>query len=212
MSTKAHTTIFAILCVSTVASSYGDEPFGLRRDQLGMSLSSFKSSHKIPGSEPDRPVCSDRSKGIEIDWLLKDSWFDRAGLVNCSDAWPGDFSRGDAPTVAGVKTTLLIYEFVDEELYQIIGSLPHDEFSTVADALVSKYGKPSERLEGTVKNGFGASFNNALLIWRNSVSSIKLIERGTKIDKTILIYSHNTLAEIAERRKKTFKPNMANDL
>lgn len=127
---------------STAAELEDDEEvFDLKGNKLGMSLADFKAKHarRVPGLDQPLPWCSDEAPGTRIPDLFAEPWHVEAGIVHARTEHP---SENAAPTIAGVEMQLLLYQFIDGQLFQITGFFPNEGYHLVAEALSSKFGKP----------------------------------------------------------------------
>lgn len=168
------------------------QPYDLKGDHLGMHLNEFKRKHHrvIQGHNETAPWCSDTRPGEEMESLLSKTYYAEAGLINCRLDFPFERIQGNPPpTVAGVETQLLIYEFVDQQLFRIIALYSNDDFDTVCEALLAKYGTPTQEED--------AKF----FLWSNGVSTIAFKKGRLKRDQATLFFIHDQLADLAESRR-----------
>jgi hypothetical protein len=165
------------------------QPYELKGDQLGMTLAEFKQKYarSVEGSPQRLPLCSDEAWGADRAALHVEPWHRAAGIVNARLDLPAE---DDSPTVAGVKTELVLYHFVDGRLYRISAFFPTDLFHVVSDALLKKYGQPTHETKEPRQ-----------LVWDNRVSSI-VLSRGTvhPPEASTLRFIHKQLAQIADSR------------
>ena len=174
-----------------------EQLYELKGDQLGMSLADFqiKHSRRISGQPISLPWCSDSMPDHKIPELLVEDWHTKAGIVHGRLDLP---LENNSPTIAGVKTDLLLYQFVDGQLFRITAFFDTDSFHIIRDSIIKKYGPPksetSEPREFT---------------WGNRRSSIKLT-RGTIRPKaaSLLHFMHDNLLEKANLRQ----PSREDDL
>jgi hypothetical protein len=179
-----------------------NEPFDLKGDRLGMSLKEFKAKYtrKVEGHNESAPFSSETRPRQELPTLLAESWHTDAGIVNCSITFPFEAFRGNAPTIADVKTELLVHHFVDGKLYRITAWLPHDGYLKVKMGLIAKEGDPDREETSTYQNSFGATFTGESLTWTNAVSTITLTERFGRLDTSALVFEHRELAAMVHSR------------
>jgi hypothetical protein len=92
--------------------------------------------------------------------------------------------------LAGVKTDLLLYQFVDGKLFRISAFFPTDLFHVVSDAVIQKFGPPAYDTKQPRELG-----------WENLVSRI-VLTRGTVHPRTpsMLHLIHKELVELADSR------------
>lgn len=168
-----------------------DEPYELKGDRLGMSLAEFKQKYARFTSDgrQDLPICSDQSFGGRAD-LHSQAWHRPAGIVHARVDLP---EEENSPTVAGVKTDLLLYHFVDEKLFRISAFFPTDEFHLVSEAVAQKYGPASHETKQPRE-----------LVWENPLSLI-VLSRGTVHPRTAsaMHVIHKELMAAAESRTPT---------
>ncbi len=123
-------------------SSEASQPFQLKGDSLGMSLTDFKNKYASRIGDDELPLCSDIQQASTNSSLLTEEWHASAGIVHARIDLPHD---NNSPSVAGVTTDLLLYQFVDEQLFRISAFLNTDSFHIVCDALTKKYGAPTSQ-------------------------------------------------------------------
>jgi predicted Zn finger-like uncharacterized protein len=173
----------------TAAVSPEDQPYELKGDRLGMSLEEFKKRYarSVEGSPQRLPLCSDEAWGANRATLHVQPWHRSAGIVHARVDLPAE---NDSPTIAGVKTELVLYHFVDGRLYRISAFLPTDLFHQVNESLVAKYGPPAHETKEPRQ-----------LVWENRVSSI-VLSRGTvhPPEASTLHFIHKELAQAADSR------------
>ena len=171
--------------------------FELKGDPLGMTLAEFKRKHarKLGGIGVSLPWCSSDSPGQFIPALQAEPWHAECDIVHARLDLPAE---NNSPTVAGVKTELLLYQFIDERLFRMTAFFDTDSFHVVREAVTEKHGKPTEE-----------SLDPMMFLWDNGVSSIHLIRGAIRPKKpSRLIYMHNQLEKQAEQRV----PNVSTDL
>jgi hypothetical protein len=169
-------------------SAMQDDAYELKGDRLGMSLEEFKEKYArfTADGRQDLPLCSDQSFGARAD-LHAEAWHRPAGIVHARIDRP---EEENSPTVAGVKTDLLLYQFVDGQLYRISAFFATDMFHVVSEALIQKYNLPSREIQQPRE-----------LIWENP-SSLIILARGTVHPRTasIMHLVHKELLATAESR------------
>jgi hypothetical protein len=193
------------------------EPYELKGNRLGMSLSDFKTRyfHVPTGDTRPGPFCSDaypdgfsrRTKlhdTAALDAVKADT---AAGLVTCKIFFPYEEMEGPKSTVANVPVVLL-FDFVDGKLYRIGASFRQEVFDRVRAAFTEKYGEPNLAETKTYQNAFGATFAGQIILWSNGLSSIQLTERGIDLNTSTLTFLHTSLAKEAEARKPKPKPDL----
>ena len=148
-----------------------NEPFELKGDPLGMSLADFKQKYArfAHDGRQDLPICSDMPGYIGKAELHSEAWHRRAGIIHARIDHP---LEDNSPTVAGVKTDLLLYQFMDRKLFRISALFATDLFHVVSEAVLQKYGPPSHETKHPRE-----------LIWENNVSRI-ILTRGTVHPRT----------------------------
>jgi hypothetical protein len=175
------------------SESQNSELYELKGDRLGMSLHDFKRKYYriVPGHDKSAPFSSDHRPNSEISTLLAEEWHTAANVVHCSIEFPFERTAGMAgPTVAGIEADLLLYKFVDDQLFQISAYFDTRNFEFVRQAVREKYGKPDYHDTKPIH-----------LAWTNGLSRINLI-RGRISPKEWSMYhlSHDKLLEIVQER------------
>lgn len=173
---------------SSLSLSADDMLFELKGDRLGMTLEDFKNKYNRTGEGAQRlPICSDTAWGANKAALQSDPWHHQANIVNARIDLPAE---DNSPTVAGVKTELLLYQFVDGKLFRIAASVPTDQFHVISDAVIKKYGPPARE-----------SQKPRQLHWDKPMATLSLT-RGTvhPREASTLELIHNQLAQLAASR------------
>ena len=81
-------------------------------------------------------------------------------------------------------------------------------FSQISLAYITKYGEPTEKIDGVVQNRMGAEFSNKKYTWKNSDGFITLQERSKTVDKmSIKIISNSYLQSSAKDLEKNVQKN-----
>jgi hypothetical protein len=170
--------------------------YELKGDKLGMSLEEFKQKYARSGEGGTKlPLCSDTAWGANKATLKSEPWHRQANIITARIDLP---SEDNSPTVAGVKTELLLYEFVDGQLFRIAAFLPTDQFHIVSEAAIKKYGQPNRENQKPRQ-----------LYWENPLAVV-VLTRGNvhPREPSILELTHRQLAELATSRM----PSAATDI
>jgi hypothetical protein len=163
--------------------------YDVKGDRLGSSLDEFKAKYArtVEGSPQRLPICSDTAWGTNRAALHTELWHQQAGIVHARVDLPAE---DNSPTVAGVKTDLLLYKFIDGRLFEIAAFFPTDQFHLVSDAAVKKYGPVTSETQKPRQ-----------LIWENPLASV-VLTRGTvhPVEPSTLHVAHKQLAAVAASR------------
>lgn len=165
--------------------------YELKGDRLGMSLEEFKAKYARSGEGGQKlPLCSDTAWGANKAALHSEPWHRDAGIIHARIDLPAE---DNSPTVAGVKSELLLYQFIDGKLFRIVAYLPTDQFHVISDAALKKYG-PTTRQTSHPRQ----------LVWENPVASV-VLTRGSvhPREPSVLELVHKQLAEVAASRTPT---------
>lgn len=176
---------------SAAGTSPEEMLFQLKGDRLGMALDDFKKKYDRSGDGGQKlPICSDTAWGANKASLHSEPWHRDLGIVHARVDLP---TEENSPTVAGVKTDLLLYQFVDGKLFRIAAFLPTDQFHLVSEAAIKKYGPVTRETQKPRQ-----------LVWDNPLASI-LLTRGSvhPREASILELNHKQLAELAASRTPT---------
>jgi hypothetical protein len=162
-------------------------PLDFKGDRLGMTLPEFKARHARTVGKFVLPYASDFTPGQANTSLWSEAWHAAAGIVHARVDLP---SENNSPSVAGVKTELFIYQFVDGLLFRMTGLFDTEAFSLVRKGFTDKHGAPSKELQDPVE-----------LVWENGVLAIHLV-RGTMRPKrsSMIVYTHKELQATADQR------------
>ena len=164
-------------------------PYELKGDRLGMELEDFKQKYarSVEGTSAQLPRCSDTAWGANKAALHAEPWHKDAGIVYARVDLPAE---DNSPSVAGVKTNLLLYQFVDGKLFRISAFFPTDQFHVVSEAAVKKYGPITREIAKPRQ-----------LVWENDVAEIVLL-RGTLHPPvpSALHLIHKALVKVVESR------------
>jgi hypothetical protein len=171
--------------------SIEDLLYDIKGDRLSMSLEEFKQKYARSGEGGFKlPLCSDTAWGANKASLHAEPWHRQAGIVHARIDMPAE---DNSPTVAGVKTELLLYQFIDGKLFRVVAYLPTDQFHLVSEAAIKKYG-PATR----------ESQRPRQLIWDNPIASV-ILTRGSvhpRESSTMELF-YKQLAELAASRMPT---------
>jgi hypothetical protein len=176
---------------SALGQSAEEMLYELKGDRLGMTLDEFKEKYARSVGGQKLPLCSDTSWGANRASLHAEPWHTKAEIIHARIDLP---SEDNSPTVAGVKTELLLYQFVDGKLFRIAASFATDQFHVVSEAAVRKYGDPSNETNKPRRQ----------LVWENSIAWVSLT-RGTvhPREASVLELVHRQLHELAASRTPT---------
>jgi len=175
----------------TASVQLQDMLYELKGDRLGMSLDEFKQKYARQGEGNVKlPLCSDTAWGANKASLHSEPWHTQAGIIHARIDLP---SENNPPTVAGVKTELLLYQFLEGKLFRILAQLPTDQFHVISEAALKKYG-PTTRQTNQPRQ----------LIWDNPFASI-ILTRGQvhPREPSMLELVYKQLAEVAASRAPT---------
>ncbi len=165
-----------------------DQLYELKGDRLGISLEEFKGKYNRSGEGGQRlPICSDTAWGANKASLRSETWHQAAKIIHARIDLP---TEDNSPTVAGVKTELLLYHFIDGKLFRITAYLPTDQFHLVSEAAIKKYGPVTRE-----------NHRPRQLIWENPVASV-VLTRGSvhPREASVLELVHKQLDELAASR------------
>lgn len=165
--------------------------FELKGDRLGMSLDEFKEKYQRSGEGGVRlPLCSDTAWGANKASLHAEPWYVKENIINARIDLPAE---DNSPTVAGVKTELLLYQFIDGKLFRIAAKFPTDKFHLVSEAAIKKYGPVTRETQKPRQ-----------LIWENPLAWIAL-NRGSvhPPESSTIELVHRELGRLADSRTPT---------
>ena len=165
--------------------------FELKGDRLGMSLDEFKEKYERSGEGGVRlPLCSDTAWGANKASLRAEPWHLKENIVNARIDLPAE---DNPPTVAGVKTDQLLYQFIDGKLFRIAAMFPTDKFHLVNEAATQKYGPVTRETQKPRQ-----------LVWENPLAWVALT-RGLvhPPEPSVLELVHRELQRLADSRTPT---------
>lgn len=164
--------------------------FELKGDRLGMSLEDFKTKYarRSAASARELPWCSDQNPSIISPELFSQRWHHAAGIVHARIDDPQEMT---SPTIAGVPTDLLLYQFVDGKLFQITALFATEGFHLAHEALVEKYGPP-----------LSETHQPRQLVWWTMSATIELtFGRVRPREPSLLNFYHDALLRLARSRE-----------
>ncbi len=165
-----------------------EQLYELKGDRLGMSLEEFKQKYERSGEGGVRlPLCSDTAWGANKASLRSEPWHQKASIIHARVDMP---SEDNSPTVAGVKSELLLYQFVDGKLFRIAALLPTDKFHVISEAAIQKFGPVTRE-----------THKPRQLVWENPIAWVALT-RGTvhPPEPSVLELVHRQLQHEADAR------------
>lgn len=166
-----------------------DQPYDFKGDRLGIELAEFRARHarQVPGCSQPLPWCSDESSGQRIPELLAEPWHAAAGIVHARVELPFEPS----PTIAGVPTQRLLYQFVDKKLFRVSAVFENDHFPAVCEGMIAKHGPATSERQRPRQ-----------LVWENEVSTIVLTLGSIRPKKPSTLHiAHKQLSEVADSRQ-----------
>ena len=185
---SASSSVIGAVAAAAIAAASSDEPFELKGDRLGTSLEEFKGKYNRSGEGGQRlPLCSDTAWGANKASLRSEPWHQIAKIIHARIDLPAE---DNSPTIAGVKTELLLYHFIDSQLFRITAYLPTDQFHLVSEAAINKYGPVIRETQRPRQ-----------LFWENAASSV-ILTRGSvhPREPSVLELVHKQLDELASKR------------
>jgi len=174
-----------------------DQLYELKGDQLGMTLDEFKSKYaRQVGNLPHpMPWCSDSAPGRVLADLYTETWHAQAGIVHGRIDLP---SESDSPTIGGVETERILYQFVDGQLFRITAFFDTEQFHVIRECIIKKYGQIQQETNRPTE-----------LTWGNRRSTIKLIRGNVRPKRaSMLHFIYDELMQVANQKK----PNQEDDL
>lgn len=109
----------------------------------------------------------------------------------------------DDVNVAGASPGTYWFHDLDGKIESINVTFSKNGFLTVRDALIIKYGEPTERKIEEWKNRAGATFQSQALTWTRPDGEIRISQLGGRIDESRLtMYSPKYKANLLEQAKK----------
>lgn len=205
--------------------------FDFKGVPLGISLEDFRARPHPDGTPNTTVACTGEKVRIigrsaftasETDVYNTDE--KSAGVVKC--VWVNSVddptrysSKGSVVSLAlassGYGARYYSFSFVPDpsdgslRLYKIMAESNRNAFSSVVDALTSKYGKPTISTD-EVQNKMGASFTQTTALWSNANQSLLAQDRFAKIDDMVIIVTDERLGKPvkdAEAARKAAQPN-----
>jgi len=182
--------------------SLSAEPFSLKNDTLGMSLSEFQNKYKraVPTHNQSAPYCTGEFTEI-AKAMSEEIWHFNAGIIHCTTHFGFEYARKLGPSIVNEKVKSLTHHFVDNKLFKITALLNHNSFHVVHLALSEKYGNPNDASRTTYTNSIGVKVSGLTSVWVNKDSKITITERYGMIDTSKLEYEHKSLSELVASRK-----------
>lgn len=191
------------LCVNERAAA--QEPYDLRGIQLGMTLEALRAlPYPDPGEYPVKLICGEDPEVQENFEDFQDVWplsDDKAsGIQLCRYYVFAHIWREEELDVATIGSEV-IFQVVREapdssvfRLYSITVVTDIENWNTLYEGYLGKYGDPTQRSDEPIQNNTGATFDNTELVWDNGVSTLTLVKRFDRIDATYVFYEHTALS------------------
>jgi hypothetical protein len=110
-------------------------------------------------------------------------------------------------TVAGVPISFMSFRFHDEKLGLIALTTPSAEFDKVAEAFITRYGKPTKDEKSPFTTKGGQTYENHEMQWLSSAGIIRLKRLSGHIDRSSVMYispeaARTFGADVEQARKK----------
>jgi hypothetical protein len=167
-----------------------EDLFELKGDRLGMKLEDFKAKYarKSAVSGRDLPWSSDQNPSVVSTDLCSQRWHHAAGIVHARIDDPQEMN---SPTIAGVPTDLLLYQFIDGKLFQITALFGTEGFHMAHEALGEKYGPPVSE-----------THQPRQLVWWTMSATIELtFGKIRPREPSVLNFYHDALLRLARSRQ-----------
>lgn len=180
--------IAALLALSQSAMSQGSPPLEIKDIRIGESTLS-EARIKFPGDKQTEEV------------IFSPQTF---AIIQCGGRGTDCRSKTEDPfRLAGVLPTIYIFHAVEGMIEGIYVAFSKSGFLAIRDALVVKYGEPTETKTEEWKSRAGASFQGQVLTWARSGGEIRVTELGGRIDESRLtMQSPKYKAWVVETAKK----------
>jgi hypothetical protein len=92
---------------------------------------------------------------------------------------------------------------IDDKVASIDYDFDQNQYGTMVQAIVKKYGAPNSSRNVVVQNQMGASFQGKSYVWSNSVSQIRADEySATLVKSTIHVEDSNLMREFEKRARE----------
>lgn len=116
-----------------------------------------------------------------------------------------------AMTYAGVDSNISLF-FYDEKLGMASVTFGAESFSTVVASMRDKHGEPTTKKAEPVTNRMGATFENQIMEWKKSGTTIQAEKYATRVDRSsVKVFDDAYFAEF-EKRKGAKSQQGAKDL
>lgn len=189
-----------------------DHAFARRNYRLGMTLSEFR-AQKFPDqkySPGAYAVCSNDPKAA--DWRYAYSQISdglkKAGVIKCHYYFFSSLTNRleSAELLAADWGTSTDFYFIKPQgaanyfLYKIISTSGQPIFTQLVQAYTAAMGKPPTIQKTPVENRLGATFENVIASWENTVSRIRLEKYYLDLDTLGIILTLKPLTQIVASR------------
>lgn len=173
-------------------------PVEFKGIKLGSSLRDLRAMPDVRCNDVREMAKKEQPGSVAGSWLSKLPYSDTfcVGLIKAVGA------RTDFAVVVGVEAKNVGFDTIGERVHRISINLPASAFVTLRDAVMTKYGKPSEVRNERMQNLAGSTFDNAVLTWELSDGIITVEQFRSNIDTTNLsMVSRNYHALVESRRQ-----------
>ncbi len=193
---------------------------------LGTSLDEFRKMPH-PDGKPAKVICTGEKVAVTrnyssepIDVMVFDEVEKSLGVARC--VWittEGQFGVGSTAGLSlagsGYASYSYGFSFIKDpkdgvpRLYRYLGTTNVAAYGAIVEALTKKWGTPSLQ-KGTVQNRIGNTFEKETATWSNSISSLVVESRWSKIDDMNILMQDARLSKIvsdARAAKKASTPN-----
>lgn len=219
-----------ILLLFSMPAVAQTESYGMKGDTIGESLSDFRArnqatvtydKHEYPrcsgdveaGAEPKMPAFSNPKTIVQDNAAYSQAitaYRDRYdsvqmlldGMVQASGE--DRFCRTATSSVAGAGGSVQ-YWFKSDRLDKITGGFPRDHYFFVKNAVVAKYGEPTESAKHTYETKAGDTLDGEEATWKRPDSIIELDEvSSSDVDVSSIVIANpgTEAARVAAMQKK----------
>jgi len=103
------------------------------------------------------------------------------------------------PDIAMTGSVFLL----DGKVQSLYLDLRHDDYQRFKEILISRYGPPTETEASPVTSMGGAVVDAETLSWSGKATTIVLVERAGRIDRSVVSFNDNALLEQAHKARQS---------
>jgi hypothetical protein len=180
------------------------EPYRIKADILGEPMTLYKQNNPNDCLNDDSNPGQHQFAGVFSRWLGTCEVFGQgSSLPVHMTVWM---------TYAGTTVRHKLATFDKDRFVKLALTVTHSSYTQLHDALIEKFGQPTATESEELQNKMGAHFTGQVLVWNNSLSTIRLVEYAGDVESSSVTFGLNEYLEGQEKLRKAAPKKATSDM